>query len=186
MPSRIALTLLQGRDPEYMKLNIRFTIDVVLGGIIINMFPHFLKPYVMVTSCSFPLPEFPRCIRIAGRLLTNVPKFIGVALKHLRPIIEERQQKIEEYGMDYPDKPVSRSPSNGYYVRNSSFLQIDMLSWLMDEAQGQERTTESLTRRILTLNFAAIHTSSMVCHCVFCRICLIVIPIMTDIYGRAI
>jgi hypothetical protein len=37
-----------------------------------------------------------------------------------------------------------------------------MLSWLMDEAQGEERTTEKLTLRILNLNFAAIHTSSMV------------------------
>ena len=33
-----------GREPEYMKLNIQFTIDVVLGGITINLFPNVLKP----------------------------------------------------------------------------------------------------------------------------------------------
>lgn len=34
----------------------------------------------------------------------------------------------------------------------------------MDEATPKELSVESLTRRILTLNFAAIHTSSMVPH----------------------
>jgi hypothetical protein len=27
-------------------------------------------------------------------------------MKFLKPIIEERYRKIEEYGKDYPDKPV--------------------------------------------------------------------------------
>ena len=38
-----------------------------------------------------------------------------------------------------------------------------MLMWLMEEAQGDERSTRNLALRILTVNFAAIHTSSMVC-----------------------
>ena len=37
-----------------------------------------------------------------------------------------------------------------------------MLSWLMDEAVGDEKEVSALTRRILVVNFAAIHTSSMV------------------------
>lgn len=45
--------------------------------------------------------------RIAGRTFTYVPKSIRIGIKHLAPIIEERKQKIAEYGMDYPDKPVS-------------------------------------------------------------------------------
>ena len=32
----------------------------------------------------------------------------------------------------------------------------------MDEAEGEERSVKNLTVRILTVNFAAIHTSSMV------------------------
>jgi hypothetical protein len=32
----------------------------------------------------------------------------------------------------------------------------------MDEATGEEASTRNLTRRILTVNFAAIHTSTMV------------------------
>ena len=42
-------------------------------------------------------------------------------------------------------------------------FQNDMLMWLMEEAQGDERSTRNLALRILTVNFAAIHTSSMVC-----------------------
>ena len=32
----------------------------------------------------------------------------------------------------------------------------------MEAAQGEEQTLENLTRRVLAVNFAAIHTSSMV------------------------
>lgn len=37
-----------------------------------------------------------------------------------------------------------------------------MLQWLMEEAVGEEREPRLLTLRILTVSFAAIHTSSMV------------------------
>ena len=40
--------------------------------------------------------------------------------------------------------------------------QLDMLSWLIDEAPEEERTTRRLAQRVLGLNFAAIHTSSFV------------------------
>ncbi|KAF8524847.1 cytochrome P450 [Hysterangium stoloniferum] len=112
------------RDPEFIDLNLRFTIDAVIAGKIINLFPDFLKP-------------------LAGRLFTNVPRAIDTGLKHLGPMIEERQRNIDEYGFDYPDKP------------------NDMLSWLMDEARGEERSTRNIMRRIITLNFASIQTSSM-------------------------
>lgn len=35
----------------------------------------------------------------------------------------------------------------------------------MDEAKDEERSTYNLALRVLTLNFAAIHTTSMVCTC---------------------
>jgi len=37
-----------------------------------------------------------------------------------------------------------------------------MLSWLMDDAKGEEATVSNMTRRILTVNVAAIHTITMV------------------------
>ena len=37
-----------------------------------------------------------------------------------------------------------------------------MLSWLMEDAVGEEKEPRNLTLRILAVNFAAIHTTSMV------------------------
>ena len=39
-------------------------------------------------------------------------------------------------------------------------LQNDMLMWLMSEAKGVERSVEGWARRLLILNFVAIHTTS--------------------------
>ena len=39
-------------------------------------------------------------------------------------------------------------------------LQNDMLMWLMSEAKGVERSVEGLARRLLVVNFAAIHSTS--------------------------
>ena len=43
-------------------------------------------------------------------------------------------------------------------------VQNDMLMWLMSEAKGIERSLEGLARRMLVINFAAIHTTSLVSH----------------------
>ena len=40
-------------------------------------------------------------------------------------------------------------------------LQNDMLMWLMTEATGVERSIEGFARRLLLVNFAAIHTTSL-------------------------
>jgi len=39
---------------------------------------------------------------------------------------------------------------------------MNLLTWLMDEAKGEEATDWYLTSRMLAINFAAIHSSSMV------------------------
>ena len=39
--------------------------------------------------------------------------------------------------------------------------QNDMLMWLMSEAKGVERSVEGLARRMLLVNFAAIHSTSL-------------------------
>jgi succinate dehydrogenase flavin-adding protein (antitoxin of CptAB toxin-antitoxin module) len=40
--------------------------------------------------------------------------------------------------------------------------QNDFLSWLMDQAEGEEKEDRALLDRVLTLNFSAIHSSSLV------------------------
>ena len=38
-----------------------------------------------------------------------------------------------------------------------------MLEWILEEAIPRKYTYEAITRRVLAVNFAAIHTSSNVC-----------------------
>jgi len=38
----------------------------------------------------------------------------------------------------------------------------DMLTWLMEDAIGEEKEPRNLTLRVLAVNFAAIHTTSTV------------------------
>ena len=76
-------------------------------------------------------------------------------------MVEERFAKMEEYGEDWDDKPVCQfiSDISNHYMADS---QNDMLMWLMSEAKGVERSVEGLARRLLLVNFAAIHSTSLV------------------------
>ncbi|KAF8435729.1 cytochrome P450 [Boletus edulis BED1] len=121
--NRVLIGLPLCRDPDWIDLNIRCTVDMIAGGVIIGLFPKFMRP-------------------LAARLFTRVPQCIRRGAKLLGPIIEERQKYLDEYGTEWDDKP------------------NDFLSWLMDEAEGAELTVDRLTRRMLVINFAAIHTTA--------------------------
>jgi ATP sulfurylase len=73
----------------------------------------------------------------------------------LRPVIDARRKgKTEgERSVRLFAMFVEKSPTPE---------QIDFLSWIMDVAKGEEGDDWSLFERIMGLNFAAIHTSSMV------------------------
>ncbi|KAF8491194.1 cytochrome P450 [Russula emetica] len=62
-----------------------------------------------------------------------------------------REYRMEEYGDDWDDKPMDDS-------------QNDMLMWLMSEAKGVERSLEGVARRLLLINFASIHATSLASH----------------------
>ena len=64
---------------------------------------------------------------ILGNLLTKVPSQVRRAVRHLRPIIEERQRMMEEHGDKWEDKP------------------NDFLQWLMEAAEGEETTVRLLS-----------------------------------------
>jgi cytochrome P450 len=88
------------------------------------------------------VPPFPRQLvhvfSLIGKCLTHVKRSQRKAEQFLAPIIEERYQL-----------PSEERPN-------------DMLSWLMEDAVGEEREPRNLTLRTLLVNFAAIHTTSMV------------------------
>ncbi|KIJ05361.1 hypothetical protein PAXINDRAFT_93577, partial [Paxillus involutus ATCC 200175] len=118
--NRIFVGLPLCRNSDWIDLTIRFTLDVAKGGLIIGLFPKVLAPLV-------------------ARFMTNVPRSTRRGMKHLGPIIEERQKHLKEYGRDWADKP------------------NDFLSWLMDHPDGSQSSVKDLTLRVLTVNFAALH-----------------------------
>jgi len=90
------------------------------------------------------LRQFPHFLKpMVARFLTRVPSSIERGMKHLEPEIKKRKEMVEQYGADYPDKP------------------NDILSLLIDDADEEEGTVRNLVLRILVLDFAAIHTSTM-------------------------
>ncbi|KAF9237106.1 cytochrome P450 [Melanogaster broomeanus] len=95
-----------------------------------------IKGAIIVGLCPKFMAPF------VARFMTSVPGTTRRAAKHLGSIIEERKKCLEEYGPAWADKP------------------NDLLSWLMDEAKGSQCSIESLTRRILNVNFAGILSSS--------------------------
>ncbi|KAL5522640.1 hypothetical protein ACEPAG_8658 [Sanghuangporus baumii] len=89
------------------------------------------------------VPDFLKTF--VGEFLTSLPRSLNRGVKHLRPVIEYRLAQAEKYGgKDWPGK------SN------------DMLTWLMDDGpENEKRDVRALTQRILTINFASVHTSTL-------------------------
>ncbi|KAK0448937.1 cytochrome P450 [Desarmillaria tabescens] len=114
------------RNPDYIKLNIDFTMNVVACAHIINLFPSILAPIVG----SIVTPR--------RRAMTQMENFLGADIR-------ERLHQDDVNGKDWPGKP------------------NDLLSWLIDGTNGdsERRTVSDLIVRMLGMNFAAIHTTSM-------------------------
>ncbi|KAJ7736199.1 cytochrome P450 [Mycena maculata] len=81
---------------------------------------------------------------ILGPLISSRNQNIRKGMKHLAPTIQYRIAQENEFGPSWPGKP------------------NDLISWLLDSAEGRERTAPALVVRILLMNMAAIHSSSSV------------------------
>ena len=97
-------------------------------------------------------------------MLSNLPSKIRQEREFIRPLVEERLARMEEFGEDWDDKPVRRSTSLSVNVIINAEEQNDLLMWLMSESKGVERSLEGFARRLLIVNFAGIHTTSYVRH----------------------
>ncbi|EPQ60090.1 cytochrome P450 [Gloeophyllum trabeum ATCC 11539] len=93
---------------------------------------------------GFFINTFPSFLRpLVGRLVTRLPKTVAASMKHYLPMILDRKAAISEYGKDWSNKP------------------NDVLSWLMDIAKGTQSDPHDLTIRLLAVNGASTHTSSL-------------------------
>ncbi|KIL65470.1 hypothetical protein M378DRAFT_24043 [Amanita muscaria Koide BX008] len=74
------------RDPDWMNLTKRFTMDVIMSAAVLNIFPAGLKPFV-------------------APLLRRVPRALKRGVEHLEPLIEERLEQKALYGKDWSEMP---------------------------------------------------------------------------------
>jgi cytochrome P450 len=101
-----------------------------------------------VTYSALALNAIPRLLRPVFAPLLTIPNRIhhGRALKHLKPFFEQQ---------------------SAVQARDPSDVSCTYASWSIEHAMqvsepAVERTPEMLSRRIMAMNFAAIHTSTLV------------------------
>jgi len=87
---------------------------------------------------------FPAFLKpVAARIFTDGNASIRHGMKHIGPIVQERLKMEKEYGRDWPGKP------------------NDLITWLLEEGKGDERSPRAITESVLAVNFGAIHTTSI-------------------------
>ncbi|EJD07678.1 cytochrome P450 [Fomitiporia mediterranea MF3/22] len=80
---------------------------------------------------------------IVAKIHGPMPKALARGMRHLRPILEERFRMYDQYGENWSGKP------------------DDMITWVIEELpKNMNRNVTEITRILLGINFAAIHTSS--------------------------
>lgn len=67
---------------------------------------------LLANFCTYLLDFF--FCRLVARCFTNVPKSVNQGLKHLGPMIQERLDMDEKYGMDWEGRPVRLSIPSAY------------------------------------------------------------------------
>ncbi|KAF7367733.1 hypothetical protein MSAN_00837200 [Mycena sanguinolenta] len=127
------------RDKAYLANNVSYTVDVFRSANRITLIPPFLRPQVISSHSAKTDVGF---CRIFAPLITNKNKSNAKAVEILGPLIEERLAKEAELGPDWPGRP------------------NDFISWMLDVADEDQKAVLPLTLRILSINMAAIHTSS--------------------------
>ncbi|KAJ7253103.1 cytochrome P450 [Mycena rebaudengoi] len=105
------------------------------------------RDHIMFDSSGYPSSSLPQNGKVSPRTLRSWISSAGLAtvylsdyrFKLLRPILEDRLNSMHD-----------ESRPN------------DLITWLLDAASEKERQIPSLVERILSVNFAAIHTSSII------------------------
>ncbi|KAJ7287864.1 cytochrome P450 [Mycena rebaudengoi] len=85
----------------------------------------------------------PLCAQILGPLISTRKSTGRRAMRFLGSMLTERLEKEAELGSEWEGKP------------------NDLVSWLLETAEGSERTAPALAVRVMAANMAAIHTTSM-------------------------
>ncbi|KAF9468818.1 cytochrome P450 [Collybia nuda] len=97
-----------------------------------------------VMDAGLKITLFPSFLMpLAAYFFSTLQKSLNQSTSHLGSIIQDRLDKEREYGPDWPEKP------------------NDLITWLLSEAPSELKTVRDVTLRVLAVNFAAIHTTSL-------------------------
>lgn len=98
---------------------------------------------IQIMVMSHLVHMFPAALKtLVGKIVSPVLKQAKRVEKFVGPIIAERIANDEKYGGDW-DKP------------------NDLITWLLDMAPAENRNVEDITVKLMLINFAAIHTTSL-------------------------
>jgi len=103
-----------GRDQDYQNLILTYAVDVLKVALIITWFPRPLKSYVVLPSMFPVIDSSPS---IVFKIVSNLSSKIQQQIEFIRPMVEERFAKMDEYGKDWDDKPVCQT-----IVSNTSLI----------------------------------------------------------------
>ncbi|PIL27969.1 cytochrome P450 [Ganoderma sinense ZZ0214-1] len=99
---------------------------------------------VDTVKTMFVLGLVPRFLKsTVARFYNKVKRNTDLAVQHFRPIIEERQRIAAELGDRWDSKP------------------NDLLQFILDKVKSNNDTISTIAQRVLGMNFAAIHTTSV-------------------------
>lgn len=77
-------------------------------AVILHMCPKPLKPCVSLRPCIYFIGLRAQKLRFVIRMITNLPSKIRQMEEFIRPLVEERLIKMEEFGETWDDAPVRR------------------------------------------------------------------------------
>ncbi|KAF8335539.1 cytochrome P450 [Amanita rubescens] len=144
-----------GQGNEWVKVNVYSTMmDIVCRtsnrmfvGLPLARDPDFMslnKEFTINVMKAFHIiNQFPSFLRLIVSRFANVSNDIKRAMRHLKPLIKERLEQEAKHGKDWPNKP------------------NDLITWLLEAAQGEQRDIRSMAISVLLVNLAAIHTATM-------------------------
>ncbi|KAJ7876710.1 cytochrome P450 [Mycena olivaceomarginata] len=148
--------VLQLQESEWKSLPVLPTMMAIVARVSNRLFvglPLCRNKAYLANNVAYTLDVFRSANRImlyppflrplVGPFISAKNKSHARALEFLGSLIEERLSKERELGPDWPGKP------------------NDFVSWMLDMAEGEQRALGPLTLRILSVNMAAIHTTSM-------------------------
>jgi hypothetical protein len=94
--------------------------------------------------------------------VSKLPTYVKRAEKHLSAIITERIKMEAEHGIDWPGKPVRKGRLVVVRMMAYTLSQNDSITWLLEESRGERRSVRNVIMRMFMVNFASMHTTSMV------------------------